>query len=723
MIEKAAAILNSVFGYHEFKPLQQDIIANVLDKKDTLVIMPTGGGKSMCYQLPALMFPGLTVVVSPLISLMKDQVEQLEAVGVEAVCLNSSLEPQEYQKNIDLIRSGSAKLLYVAPETLLMPRILELLDSCQVDALAIDEAHCISEWGHDFRPEYRQMVNVRKRFPNAVCIALTATATPRVREDIKQNLGFEASNEFLASFNRENLFLEIVPKSNAVGQTVEFLKKFPDQSGIIYCLSRKQVDELSATLQQNGFSVRPYHAGLGEEVRKENQELFIRDDVQIIVATVAFGMGINKPNVRFVIHYDLPKNIEHYYQEIGRAGRDGLESHCLLLFSYSDTQKIKYFISQMTNEQEQLVATLHLNDLLAMVETDICRRIPLLKYFGETYASDDCQLCDNCVNEKKPLVDLTEPAQKFLSCVKRTGELFGITHIVDVLRGSESQKVIKFRHHLLSTHGIGTEYSKKQWSHLARQFIQKGLLNQDLQHGSLKLTQKAYNVMLGREEIKGLLEEDTAPASKPKVRHSDLDFDETLFELLRQQRKRMADEMGVPPYVVFPDKTLMEMAHFYPQSRDTLLQLHGVGEKKAQRFGDDFLDIISDYCDERGIREKLESTSSASTATQTQTKKKKFVVIGEAYNEGKSIRQLMSDFEVKEQTIVQNLLKYLQDGNPLRADGFLQASQLDDEGQERVFEMFRHLGASKLRDVYEGLGEDISYDELRLLQLYWLSQD
>jgi len=720
MIEQATAVLSNVFGYHEFKPLQQDIITNVLDKQDSLVIMPTGGGKSMCYQLPALIFNGLTVVVSPLISLMQDQVNQLEALGVEAVCLNSSLDAQTYQTNIDLIRSGVAKMLYVAPETLLMPRILELLDRCKVDALAIDEAHCISEWGHDFRPEYRQMVNVRKRFPDAVCIALTATATPRVREDIKQNLGFAASNEFLASFNRENLFLEIIPKSNAVGQTVEFLKKFPDQSGIIYCLSRKQVNELSNTLAQNGFSVRPYHAGLGENVRRENQEMFIRDDVQIIVATVAFGMGINKPNVRFVIHYDLPKNIEHYYQEIGRAGRDGLQSHCLLLFSYADIQKVKFFINQMTNEQEQLVATLHLNDLLAMVETDVCRRIPLLKYFGETFQSDACEICDNCVNEKKPLVDLTETAQKFLSCVKRTGELFGIMHIVDVLRGSESQKIIKFRHHLLSTHGIGVEYSKKQWSHLARQFIQKGLLNQDLQHGSLKLTQKAFNVMLGREEVMGLLEEDTTPTSKPKVRHSDLDFDETLFELLRQRRKSMADEMGVPPYVVFPDKTLMEMAHFYPQSGDTLLQLHGVGEKKAQRFGDDFLTIIKEFCDERGIGEKLESVSSS---TATQTKKRKFTVIAEAYNEGKSIRQLTSDFEVKEETIVQNLLKYLQEGNQLRADGFLQASKLDDEDQMRVLEMFRHLGASRLREVFEGLSEEINYDELRLLQLYWLSQD
>jgi ATP-dependent DNA helicase RecQ len=595
VINKATSILNKVFGYHEFKPLQKEIVANVLEKKDTLVIMPTGGGKSLCYQLPALIFSGLTVVVSPLISLMKDQVQQLTALGVKAVCLNSSLDHEEYQSNADLVRNGTAKLLYVAPETLLMPKTLDLLDQCNVESLTIDEAHCISEWGHDFRPDYRKLINLKRRFPNAVCIALTATATLRVREDIKKNLNIESSNAFIASFNRDNLFLEIVNKSDPVPQTIEFLKKFPDQSGIIYCLSRKQVDELSGTLAKEGFSVRPYHAGLGEDIRNENQDSFIRDDVQIIVATVAFGMGINKPNVRFVVHYDLPKNIEHYYQEIGRAGRDGLPAHCLMLFSYSDIQKIKFFISQMTNEQEQLVATLHLTELLGMVETDMCRRIPLLKYFGEVFAADTCDICDNCVNEKPPLVDITVPAQKFLSCIKRTDETFGISHITDVLRGSEAQKILKFRHHLLSTHAIGKEYSKKQWSHLARQFIQKGLIFQDLEHGSLKLTPKAWDVMLGRDTVMGLIDDSVVPRSKSKRRLETIDYDHKLFELLRTQRKTMADADDVPAFVIFPDKTLMEMAHSYPKTRSDLLLLHGVGEKKAQKFGETFLAIIKAY--------------------------------------------------------------------------------------------------------------------------------
>src|SRR5512139_3494880 len=341
-----ASLLKTTFGYDTFRPLQQEVIENVLARRDTLAVMPTGGGKSLCYQIPSLLLSGLTVVVSPLISLMKDQVEQLRAFGVPSVFLNSSLSPQEYQENMDYVKRGEVKLLYVAPETLLTPRILSLLAGLKVDLLTIDEAHCISEWGHDFRPEYRQLVEVRKRFPDAVCLALTATATARVRQDIRSTLKFLTTNEFVASFNRENLYIEVVPKREPVAQTIKILERHKDQSGIIYCFSRKQVDDLAAYLLSKGYSVRPYHAGLEDTQRRRNQEDFIRDDVQIIVATIAFGMGINKPNVRFVIHYDLPKSVEGYYQEIGRAGRDGLPSHCLLLYSYGDASKIRYFIDQ-----------------------------------------------------------------------------------------------------------------------------------------------------------------------------------------------------------------------------------------------------------------------------------------------------------------------------------------------------------------------------------------
>ena len=600
MISRAKTVLGDIFGYDEFRPLQREIIGNVLKKRDTLVIMPTGGGKSLCYQIPALIFKGLTIVVSPLISLMKDQVEQLTELGVPAVVLNSSLSNEEYSRNLERVKKNGVKLLYLAPEALLTPGMLSMLSSLQVDCLAIDEAHCISEWGHDFRPEYRQLVRVRSRFPFATCVALTATATPRVQEDIKNNLKFDASNEFIASFNRENLFIQVTPKNNPTSQTIEFLRNYPDQSGIIYCFSRRQVDDLYETLKSRGYSVRPYHAGLSNTKRTQNQELFIRDDVQIIVATIAFGMGINKPNVRFVIHFDLPKNIETYYQEIGRAGRDGLRAHCLLLFSYADIQKIKYFINQK-DDHEQQVANIHLNSMLQFAETNGCRRIPLLTYFGEDYSTEKCDMCDNCLAGEKKLVDITIPAQKFLSCVKRADEIFGANHIIDVLRGSQSKKVLKFGHTTLSTYGIGKEYSRKQWFHLARQFIQKGLIVQDTKYGSLKLTEKAYDVLKGRELVFGILEEEHFPDRKEKKKKYEYEHDHVLFEKLRKRRKELADKAGIPPYVIFPDKTLIEMAAFFPRSGESLLHIHGVGSVKYNKYGTIFMNIIDEYCQEHNI--------------------------------------------------------------------------------------------------------------------------
>ncbi|MGK7370680.1 MAG: RecQ family ATP-dependent DNA helicase, partial [Candidatus Halalkalibacterium sp. M3_1C_030] len=395
MIKEAKKKLNDVFGYESFRPLQEEVIQQVLNKKDALVIMPTGGGKSLCYQIPAIIFEGLTIVVSPLISLMKDQVEQLHQYGIPAVYLNSSLTPEEYQANIEKLKSGSVDMLYLAPETLLMPKTRELLSGLDIDCFTIDEAHCISEWGHDFRPEYRQLVEVRKDFPNASCLALTATATPRVRQDIKNTLGMKDSETYLASFDRKNLFLKVADKDGPTDQVLDFLYTRKKQSGIIYCFSRRQVDELYVDLKKEGHSVKPYHAGLSEKVRSRNQEAFIRDDVNIIVATIAFGMGINKPDVRFVVHYDMPKNIESYYQQIGRAGRDGLRADCLLLFSYSDTQKIRYFINQKEDEEKK-IAEQHLKSLLKFLEATECRRKPLLNYFGEEYEKDECGMCDNC---------------------------------------------------------------------------------------------------------------------------------------------------------------------------------------------------------------------------------------------------------------------------------------------------------------------------------------
>lgn len=617
MINQAKIILKNIFGYEEFRSLQQEIIENVLKRKDSLVIMPTGGGKSLCYQIPALIFKDLTIVVSPLISLMEDQVNQLIALGIDAVVLNSSLSTREYQDNIDRIKQNKVRLLYLAPETLMMQKTLALLSSIQVDCFTIDEAHCISEWGHDFRPEYRQLIEVRKRFPKAVCVALTATATPRVQKDIKESLHFKKSDNFIAGFNRKNLLLQIVPKTQPTEQTLEFIKKFPNQSGIIYCLARRQVDELTEILANEGFSVKPYHAGLSDQERQENQKQFIRDDIQIMVATIAFGMGINKPNIRFVLHYDLPQNIESYYQQIGRAGRDGLHAICLFLFGYGDIQKIKFFISQK-EESEQRKAALHLNAIIGLAETDVCRRIPLLQYFGEDYSTPKCEMCDNCLTEKKALLNVTIPAQQFLSCVKRTGEVFGAGHIIDVLRGSKAQNILKRSHQKLSTYGIGKDYSKKQWFHLSRQFIQKELIFQDMEFGSLKLTSKAWEVLKENQDVFARVEEE--PKKQTQHEAADYIYDQDLFELLRQQRKKLADASNLPPYIIFPDKTLIEMATFFPQSREIMMELHGVGSVKFEKYGQTFLDLISEYCQKHQIKEKskLESTPLITFIPKTQ---------------------------------------------------------------------------------------------------------
>jgi len=623
MANQAKHILKQVFGYDEFRPLQAEIIANVLNRRDTLVIMPTGGGKSLCYQIPGLLFPGLTIVVSPLISLMKDQVEQLIQAGAPAAFLNSSLSLEEYRRTLQAVKGGAVKLLYMAPEALLRPNMLTLLSPLDIDCLTIDEAHCISEWGHDFRPEYRQIAEVRGRFPNAVCIALTATATPRVREDIKTTLGFRGSNEFVASFDRENLFIRIAHKTDPLAQTLEFIEEFPGQSGIIYCFSRRQVDDLSEVLALRGYSVRPYHAGMSDADRNGNQERFIKDDVQIMVATIAFGMGIDKPNVRFVVHYDLPKNMEGYYQEIGRAGRDGLPAHCLLLFSYADIQKIKHFIDQK-EPNEKRIANIHLNAFLGFIETELCRRIPLLDYFGETYTPKNCGACDNCLTDEKDLTDITVSAQKFLSCVKRTGERFGAGHIIDVLRGSRAKKVITFGHDKLSTYGIGEEHSKKEWFHLSRQFIQKKLLIQDMEFGGLSLTEKAWQVMRGEEKVLGRLEERRAD---PTVQE-DRDYDRVLFDLLKKERKRLADASSVPPYVIFPDRTLMEMAASLPQNKTPLMTIHGVGAFKLETYGPFFLDIIREYCRTHGILEPEKDIRELPAPTPVSTGRKRCHIIG-----------------------------------------------------------------------------------------------
>ncbi len=718
-MERAKRILKEVFGFDDFRPLQAEIVKSVLDREDLLAIMPTGGGKSLCYQLPAILSQRLTVVVSPLISLMKDQVDQLTQLGIPAAILNSALVPEAYRRNVEMIRSLRARLLYLAPESLLKPSILELLKSVPVDCLAIDEAHCISFWGHEFRPEYRKLQDIRQNFPDAVCAAFTATATPRVREDIKECLGFSQAREFVASFDRENLFLEVRPKENAWSQLLDFIRRFPEESGIVYCFTRKQVDALYSGLREEGFSALPYHAGLNDAQRAENQEKFIRDDIRIVVATIAFGMGIDKPNIRFVVHYDLPKTLEHYYQEIGRAGRDGLPAHCLLFLGYGDIRKIRHFIDQGQNSEEKRIARVHLGALLHYAETEDCRRSPLLSYFGETFEKQNCGMCDNCKAEKKPTRDVTIEAQKFMSCVKRTGERFGANHVIDVLRGSKAKKILKFCHDRLSTYGIGTDLSKRQWFALCRKLLGKGYMNQDMRYGSLMVTEKGWEVLRGNEKVRAHIEEETpeAPAEVPK----DLPFDRELFQSLRKLRKSLSDEADVPPYVVFPDKTLVEMSTFFPQSPESLENIHGVGKVKLDTYGPAFLEEIGSYCRKKGIEEVPFSRPSLSKSkTAAFPGKKRHHEVAEAFSRGKSIEDLMKAYAVKESTVLRHLYDYLREGRRISPDRFLGSFDISSDLRTRVFGHFDDLGFFYLKPVYEAMQGHVAYEDLHRLRVHYM---
>jgi len=470
-----------------------------------------------------------------------------------------------------------------------------MLDQCHIDCITIDEAHCISEWGHDFRPGYRCIKDIRSQFSDAVFLAVTATATERVRCDIITNLTLKDPVELTASFNRDNLFYEVIPKDRATDQTLDFLEKFKDQSGIIYCFSRKQVDNLAADLNEYGFKALPYHAGLSSKVRNKNQELFIRDDVPIIVATIAFGMGINKPNVRFVIHYDLPKNVESYYQETGRAGRDGLPAHCLLFFNLGDIAKIRYFIDQKPDKLQQRVALDHLNAMVGYAESRKCRRIPLITYFGEDYSVANCQLCDNCVNPAELTANLTVEAIKFFQCISETEEVFGAVHLINVLRGSRSEKVLNYNHHECRIYGAGNDLSSKQWQNLVRQFIQQRVLDKESKYGVLSLNQRSYEILSGKRTFDGYLPPPDKVKSKARAASRMTNYDDNLFDMLCKKRKELADAKGVPPYVIFSDKSLVDMCQKLPQNKKEFIEVFGVGERKLKKFGDIFLKIIKKY--------------------------------------------------------------------------------------------------------------------------------
>ncbi len=591
--------LHSSFGYPEFRPLQRDIIETSLAGRDVFALLPTGGGKSLCFQIPALHRPGLTIVVSPLIALMKDQVDQLQAAGVAATFLNSTLSPAEARSRLAGLHRNEWKLLYVAPERLMLDNWQANLKAWNVAAIAIDEAHCVSEWGHDFRPEYRQIAKLRELLPDVPLMALTATATERVRADIIKHLKLRNPAVFVASFNRPNLTYKVTPKEKPAEQIIAWVKKREDESGIVYCASRAATERVAEALSAKGYSARPYHAGLPADERARNQELFLRDEVHIMCATIAFGMGINKPNVRWVIHYDLPKNIEGYYQETGRAGRDGLPGDCLLLFSAGDAAKQTHFIDEMTNEQEAQVARNQLRQILRYADGSNCRRSELLAYFGEKFPLDNCGACDNC-QEPRDTYDGTIVAQKFLSCVYRINAAsrfgVGINHVGEVLTGADTDKIRRWEHDRLTTYGIGKDLSRPAWAAIGRDLLRLGLLAQsEGEFPTLQLTAEGLDSLKTRRRITL-----TKPMEAPKVRkvvrrQGDIECDEILFNRLRDLRKKLADERKVPAYVIFGDATLRQMAREYPQGDDAMAHIFGMGAKKRAEFSELFAREISTF--------------------------------------------------------------------------------------------------------------------------------
>ena len=590
--------LATIFGFHQFRPPQQEVVERVVSGEDVFLVMPTGGGKSLCYQIPALHRNGLAIVVSPLISLMKDQVDALVANGVRAALLNSSLSSAEARAVSARIDAGGLDLLYVAPERLMMADFLEKIATIKIALFAIDEAHCISQWGHDFRPEYTRLGRLRELFPSVPLIAMTATADPQTRTDIINQLGIRAAKVFIAGFDRPNIIYTVVPKQKPAAQLANFLKGRRDEAGIVYALSRKRVEQVATRLQQEGFSAAAYHAGLPDKERQRVQNAFQRDDIRIVVATVAFGMGIDKPNVRFVVHYDMPKSVESYYQETGRAGRDGLPSEALMLFGMGDVMTARKLIENSDNAERIRIELQKLNAMVAYAEALTCRRRALLAYFGDL-REHQCDSCDICTDPPERF-DATIAAQKALSCVYRVNERFGMLHLIEVLRGSKSQRIMELRHNELSTYGIGADISATDWENIFRQLIHLGYLLPDFsRYGVLKLSATARPVLKGETEvILGRPRNPVQTVEKVKKRAGgNRDYDQSLFDALRSKRKQIADAAGVPPFVVFSDATLAEMARFLPTNAAQLHTISGVGELKLSRYGKSFLEVIQMHTD------------------------------------------------------------------------------------------------------------------------------
>jgi ATP-dependent DNA helicase RecQ len=715
-IQQAQEILKHKFGYDNFRLEQQNAIQHILHKKDCLVLMPTGGGKSICYQIPALLFDGLTVVVSPLISLMKDQVDALRSNGIDAAYLNSSLSSGEQSQIMRQAQSGQIKLLYVAPERLLQQGdgFLNFLKEANVSLFAIDEAHCISSWGHDFRPEYMQLARLKTLFPNIPIVALTATADKLVRKDILEKLALHQPVTFISSFNRANITYYVEAKKNFYPKLMEFLMDRREESGIIYCLSRAGTESLAKDLREDGFNALAYHAGIEKGERERAQEKFIRDDVKIIVATIAFGMGIDKPNVRFVVHADLPKNIEGYYQETGRAGRDGLKSDAMLYFSTADVIKMKKFVVIGDNPEQTKVLIKKLDQMARFAQLTSCRRKYLLNYFDEA-APETCGSCDICLS-KYDMIDATVIAQKALSAVSRLNQGFGVNYTIDFLRGSKSEKM-REEHKLLKTYGVGADISKEDWQMYIRDLVGRGYLEQtDDEFPKLRLTAASDDVLKGRVTVQLVKSKTVEEPSRARGAEAEVSYEKDLYGELKELRKTIADSSNVPAYIILGDSTLIEIAAYLPLALDDMRKISGFGDVKIQRYGQEFLDVVRDYAIRNRLstrisqkQPKRERKVNAPTKAPNKSQRGTSHVTLEMHRQGIPMDEIAEQRKLSPQTIANHLAQFVETGE-LRVEDFVSRRKID-----HLKPLIEKHGYMSLKTIKDNAGDEITYNDIRFV--------
>lgn len=710
--------LKEIFGYDNFRGNQEAVIKNLLGGRNTFVIMPTGAGKSLCYQLPAMVHDGLAIVISPLIALMKNQVDQLNAYGINARFLNSTLSKGEITRLKKDAISGKIKLLYVAPESLTKEENIEFLQKVNISFVAIDEAHCISEWGHDFRPEYRRIKQMIAQLGEMNVIALTATATPKVQLDIQKNLQMEEADVFISSFNRKNLYYEVRPKKETKKQLIRFLKDHKDKSGIIYCLSRKKVEEIAELLNVNGFKAAPYHAGLDPDVRMKNQDDFLNEEVNIICATIAFGMGIDKPDVRFVVHYDVPKSLEGYYQETGRAGRDGLEGLCLMFYSHNDLNKLEKF-NKDKSVQERENARILLQEMEFYAESPVCRRKQLLHYFGEEYMGKNCGMCDNCTNPRERF-EGSEFVRIAIESVKQTNERFGLAHLVNVIRGIEDEYVKSYAHFDLPIYGKGDTEDADFWKSVIRQALIYQYLEKDIENiGVLKITpkglaflKKPHEIELAKDHDFTTIAEEEESSERTPVSKS---YDEKLFEMLKALRKKVAKEKDLPPYVIFQDPSLEEMATTYPTTKEEMAGVNGVGMGKVNKFGKEFLELIEKYVDDNDIETAAEVVVKSSV---NKSKIKIFII--QQIDRKVDLEEIAESKALSFSELLTEMENICYSGTKLNVDYYID-DVLDEGKQEEIYDYFLNSETDSMDDAMAEL-KGYSEEDVRLMRVKFLSE-